>query len=581
MQAYGKDGENHSVAPNPARHSVYTHITTQDCLFLCAVTLLSSLHYVCDLGFYSDDWSHLAMFSQSGDQSIFGLFRYAYYSYRPVHVGYMAGMYWLFGLHPLGYHLVNLGVFTAAVCLFYLTLRGLGITRLLALTVPLVYAFLPHYSTDRFWFAAHQANLSMGLYFLSLYSDLRALRSRSARWWVWKLLSIVSLLGSIFAYEVALPLFLLNLSIIWRQARKAHDPNLGHRITRARLAVSLMSNLLALILVAGFKALTTNRTVIHSGFVRHIVGVAKGALVVNYGQHGIGLPMKVWSIIRDYPDWSISALGGVLGLMILWYLYCVAEQPGYELPGKTSWIKLVALGLVVFGLGYAIFFTTPEVVHTSTGIGNRINIAAAVGIAMSLVGGIGLLATYLPPGPLRRRFFCLLVMLLCVSGFLVTNTLASFWITAYRQEQEILVDIRKQFPTLPANSALVLDGVCPYAGPAIIFESNWDLAGALQIIYNDPTLSADVVTPNLQIEDEGLSTELYGHLYRRYPYGEKLLLYHYGRKVKFHITDTEAARQYFRTYNPDRSGGCPKGSAGHGVRVFKELEFSRLLKNFW
>ena len=47
----------------------------------------------------------------------------------------------------------------------------------------------------------------MALYFLSLYADLRVLRSREFVLWVWKLLSIVSLLASILAYEVTLPLF--------------------------------------------------------------------------------------------------------------------------------------------------------------------------------------------------------------------------------------------------------------------------------------------------------------------------------------------------------------------------------------
>lgn len=106
--------------------------------------------------------------------------------------------------------------------LFYITLRELGQPRLLTLTVPLVYVLLPHYSTDRFWIAAFQANLSIALYFLSLYADLRVLQAQAARMWTWKLLSIACLLGSTLAYEVVLPLFLLNVVLVWYRARKLH-----------------------------------------------------------------------------------------------------------------------------------------------------------------------------------------------------------------------------------------------------------------------------------------------------------------------------------------------------------------------
>jgi MFS family permease len=63
----------------------------------------------------------------------------------------LIGLYSLFQLEPLGYHVVNIAVLAATAVLFYLSLRRLGIPRFLTLTIPLVFALLPHYSTDRFW----------------------------------------------------------------------------------------------------------------------------------------------------------------------------------------------------------------------------------------------------------------------------------------------------------------------------------------------------------------------------------------------------------------------------------------------
>jgi hypothetical protein len=94
----------------------------------------------------------------------------------------------------LGYHLVNSGVFVLTVLIFYRALHKLGLPRLLSVSIPLVYAVLPHYFADRFWIAASHANVSMALYFLSLYSHVRAMRTRGRRLWYWKLLSIFALI---------------------------------------------------------------------------------------------------------------------------------------------------------------------------------------------------------------------------------------------------------------------------------------------------------------------------------------------------------------------------------------------------
>ena len=575
-----------NTAQEEVRRFVLSYGTVQDCLFLCLVVLFSLILYVQDLGFYGDDWSFLGFLSMSSDQSLIGLFRSIYSPYvrmRPVQILYLAGLYWLFGPHPFGYHLVNAAVLLSNAVLFYLVLRELGQRRVLSLAVPVVYALLPHYSTDRFWVAAFQATLSMALYFLSLYSDLRTLRAPLARLWGWKLLSVLSLIGSILTYEVTLPLFFLNLLLVWYRGRKLYGSVPGKRLVRTNLAILLISNLLVLTPAIVFKALTTIRLGSQTGLLEHVISIAKRAMaldysdydyglnfkqaiVVNYGEYGLGLPRIVWRILRDYPDAAVFAMGGVLGLITFGYLYHVASKSESKLLGQTSMLSFIALGLVVFVLGYAIFLTNYNVLFTPTGIANRTAIAAAVGVALSLVGGLGWVSTLLPSGQSRKGFFCALVALLCVSGFLINNTLASFWATAYRQEKEILADIYQQFPTLPKGGTLILDGVCPYVGPAIVFESCWDLAGALVMHYRDYTLRADVVTPNLEVREDGLYTSLYGAKYR-YPY-DKLFVYHFGQKVARQLTDAETARRYFQQYNPDLSSGCARGHEGHGVPVF-------------
>ena len=148
-------------------------IILQDALFVGLVVMLSLVPYVFRLGLYSDDWIFLSLLNQSSDQSLVGLMKALYEGdvvirQRPVQMVYLAVLYDLFGLSPLSFHIANALCLAAISVVFYLTLREIWMRRLLVLALPLVYLLLPHYSTDRFWIAAHQANLSMVFYFLSL-----------------------------------------------------------------------------------------------------------------------------------------------------------------------------------------------------------------------------------------------------------------------------------------------------------------------------------------------------------------------------------------------------------------------------
>jgi len=123
---------------------------------------------------------------------------------------------------------------------------------MLSLAVVVVYASLPHYSTDRFWYAAAQANLSMTLYFFSSYCDLRELRSRGVRALAWKAGAVLALFASTLAYEVFMPLFLLNpvLLAFYRKRLQQRD---GTQYSGVRAAVSWILNPAALGIVVLFK----------------------------------------------------------------------------------------------------------------------------------------------------------------------------------------------------------------------------------------------------------------------------------------------------------------------------------------
>ena len=155
----------------------------RDCCFLALVTILSSAFFVSRIGFYWDDWQLLKILHFSDDQSLIGLVRSLFGGWpelmaRPVQALHFAILYKPFGLRPLGYHLANTATFFLGLCAFYIALRSLTERRLMSLATTVIYGLLPHYSTDRFWYATFNANVSMVFYFLSLYCDVSLLTFR-------------------------------------------------------------------------------------------------------------------------------------------------------------------------------------------------------------------------------------------------------------------------------------------------------------------------------------------------------------------------------------------------------------------
>lgn len=560
-------------------------LVLRDCFFLALVVILSTLLYIGDLGFYSDDWAFLGSMSTSPDQSFVGLINSLSVHelwMRPIQWIYLATLYWLFGSHSLGYHVVNAAVLVSSVVLFHLVLRELGQARIFTLAVPLVYGFLPNYSTDRFWIAAFQANLSVAFYFLSLYADLRTLRTEEACQWVWKLFGPLGLIMSTLAYEVTLPLFLFNFLII-RYHR--HNLNGSEKRDGSFFVVFKqlpIGNVLSLIAVVIFKLLTTTRLKIGDTFAFHVHWIIgqllaldygpgdsglnlKQAIMVNFGTYGLQLPSVLWKIVRVYSNIGLFGLGGFIFFCSFIYLYCATRDSDPAL-GKSGLFRLMGYGFVIFWLGYAMFLTNGNIQLTPTGVGNRTAIAAALGFAVSVVGGFGWISACLAPERFQRSLFCFLVALNSTSGFLITNTLASFWKTAYGKQLEVLADMRENFPNLSNKQVVILDGVCPYEGPASVFENCWDFAGALRTLYHNDAIQADVVSRKLKVTEGEVSTFVYD-TDCHYPY-KNLFVYNFELKVKCELTSVEVARKYFQTFNPDHSNRCPLGYEGYGVPVF-------------
>lgn len=523
-----------------------------DCIFLGAITALSLVLYVGRLGFYYDDYQLLERMGEAHRGSLLGLYHAVSpgTGQRPVQALTYAVLYRLFGAHPLGYHVFNAAVFVAAILLLYLVLRELRQPRLVSVAFPLMYAMLPHYATDRFWAAAFQANTSTAFYALSLYAGLRALRSRAAALVGWLTLAVLATVGSLLAYEVVAPLFVLNLGLIWYAGRKtpAEQQDAGRR---RRLVVAMLGA--ALVVAAATKSALVlgggqngYRLGFQGGLLHHLAYLVSGAIKLNVGTYLLALPYVLWWIVRHHFSASTLAVAVMSGLLAFAYLVRIGGSEASVRDDRRPWRGLVGVGLVTFVLGYAVFLTNDQILFRSAGLDNRVNAAAALGIAGVLVGALGWLSTRVTR---RRRIVVFAAGVACAVavGVFVVDSLASFWTSAYGRQQAIVAGLTHQLDSRPHAATVVLDGACPELGPAVVFADQYDLTGALWLRYHDAALNADIATPDLRATSTGLeiTIEFLGRISSRtYRYGRTLLLYD-ARRARLHVLrNRRQARRY-------------------------------------
>jgi hypothetical protein len=127
---------------------------------------------------------------------------------------------------------------------------------------------------------------------------------------------------------------------------------------------------------------------------------------------------------------------------------------------------------------------------------------------------------------------------------------------------------------------VVLISLVLYVGGLGFYSDDWaflgalstfgDLGEALQLAYLDPTLRADVVTPKLDVREDGIFTSYGGHPVK-HPYSERLLIYDYRHGTVYPVSAADDARRYFDEVNPDRGRTCPPSTDGAGSPVLPRL----------
>ena len=533
------------------------------CVVIAVVVILSCASYVGNLGLYSDDWAIVGAFANAENNSLTALLSavFPHTAARPVQSLYLAVLFRLFEANPVGYHTINHVVLLLTALLFYVCLRKLHVPQFLALAWPLVFATLPHYSTDRFWIAAFQANLSMLLYFLSLFAALST-GSGASHALFWRILSVIAMAASVMAYELTAPLFLLNPLLEAANRVSFRVPEIRRALKNAVTPWAATIAVIALAVL--YKAALSDRATVDQPYWPYFQWLAGESLAVNFVGFGLYLPEKVVVILMQLSNRASLANsfgGGVAaGLGVF---FASASQP-LDIVRRKNWFLLAVAGVGLNQFAYLVFLFSSYIAFAETGISNRTAIAAALGVALSFVGTAGWIASCLPHREIRRICFSLAVAFLCFSGILINTTVASYWVDARYQQNRVIEAVRNQFPQIQSGTTLLIDGMCLYTGPGIVFETDWDVSGMLRLYYRDTTLVGNVVKSTTVVSPDGISTPMYGSI-TRYGYANTLLIYHVGQGIVHTLSDLQVARRHFETVpRPE----CAEGVEGFGTPIF-------------
>ena len=126
------------------------------------------------------------------------------------------------------------------------------------------------------------------------------------------------------------------------------------------------------------------------GLAHHTAYMVSGAMKVNFVTYGLGLPYVLAWIVDHRFSWGVLRASALVALLTFFYLNRGGRQLDLA-PFRvglrwSAWLELVVAGLLLIVLGYAQFVVTGEIYFTSVGIDNRVNIVAALGVAVLVIG---------------------------------------------------------------------------------------------------------------------------------------------------------------------------------------------------
>jgi hypothetical protein len=454
-------------------------------VLLCAVglgllaLLMCSVH-IRNGGFYYDDWSLIALGRFPGPGGLLHSL-WLDYGQRPGQVLYYAALDSAFGSAASPRLALAAAMIVLQATCLYLLLRNLSVRARDAAAIAALALTFPFSDSLWLWGVLSLTSLAISAALAGLVLALRALRSSGPRAIALHAASLALYVASILSYEA--------FAVAGCLAGLLYSHVVGLRRARVRWAVDVLviGVTLAFARVAlPIDVATPSRTQSLGGMVQH------AALIVARGARIAGAAVL--------PVAGVSPWIGAGALLAVLAAAFVARQRLPDRDGTRAqlglWLAIAGAGALAALAAWAVYVPASDhYAPTAAGTVNRMNAAAAIGIAVlvyaCIVLGARMLTRVAHLTASAAPAAAAAVALALATGY-VARSLADArpWDAAAADQRRLLADMHLALPSLQPASTVYVLGAPSAVGPGIpVLGTTLDLTSAMRISYSDPQLT--------------------------------------------------------------------------------------------
>jgi hypothetical protein len=429
-------------------------------------------------GFYYDDWSLLALARFPPHAGLLhGL--WLDYGQRPGQVLYYAALDGAFGVDASARLALAAATLALEATSLYLLLRRLGLAALHAVAIAALVLTFPFSDSVWLWGVLSLGSLAIAGFLLGAILAIRALESSGRRALVLHAASVSLYVVSVASYEVVAVAGCLAGLLYTR---------LGLGRARARWALDVLAiagTLLVTRALLPIDVATPSRTQPFDGMVAHA-----GEILVRGARLAGAAALPVGGLD---PGLGAGALALVLAAAALLRARLARGEPLRAELGR--WLAFAGAGGLVAIAGWSVYVPAPDhYLPSLAGTVNRVNAAAAIGIAMLVYAAVVLLARLLQRLlrlPASAASLGVVAAAFALGGaYLVRGRGdARAWDAAAADQRRELADLHAALPRLPAGATVYAFDAPEAVGPGVpVLNTPLDLTSALRISYSSATL---------------------------------------------------------------------------------------------
>ncbi len=442
-----------------------------------------------DLGFYHDDWFFLSQMAAAPADFISRMIvilhndptEYA----RPVNVPLWAALYTWFGAEPLGWQAALLATHAALAWCVYAVLRRFESPRPLAFLGALAFLAYPSKDSTLFWCIDIIHPSSLLCYLAAYLLHLRYVET--GRLWALALsaLGVLLALGNYDQCVLLFPVFLLTPVLCSEGVPRR--VKIGFCVAAAASVAFVLYKTWIMPHVLG---VAFNKKVAVSPF--GAVKVYLAGLNANFG------PRLAWFSLKAAAAAVFAAPLTALAAVLLPWAAVKLDSREERADCSSTSDSLAVLGGAVFVLGY-LPIALSSYIPTPLNHQNRLNLVPALGAVLFLLG-------CLSGAPPKRLAAVRGLAGLCGFFLLAHGSFARVWAESTRRQREIQGQVVANARDWSVQDTLLLRLPERYVqDKAPVFDSSWDITGAVRVWLGDPERVARVWSPRMKVGPEGIT----------------------------------------------------------------------------